>query len=76
VCHKLFESVWIRIVTQVLHSILCVEVPDGNYTLMSEDVNEGAGGGVHYVAIEQDPDRSPEDRLTACASDGKPQFIH
>jgi hypothetical protein len=63
-------------VTQVLHCILRVEVPDGNYTLVSEDVNEGAGGGVHYVAIEQDPDQSPEDCLTACASEGKPRFIH
>jgi hypothetical protein len=39
-------------------------------------VNEGARGGVHYVAIEQDPDQSPEDCLTACASEGKPRFIH
>jgi hypothetical protein len=42
-----------------LHCILRVEVSDGNYTLVSEDVNEGAGGGVHYVTIEQDPDQSP-----------------
>jgi hypothetical protein len=49
-------------------------VPDGNYTLVSEDVNEGAGGGVHYVAIEQDPDQSSGDCLTACASEGKPRF--
>jgi hypothetical protein len=55
-------------------SIPHVEVPDGNDTLVSEDVNEGAGGGVHYVAIEQDPDQSPEDCLTACASEGKPRF--
>jgi hypothetical protein len=36
-------------------------------------VNEGAGGGVHYVAIEQDPGQSPEDRLTAGANEGKPR---
>jgi hypothetical protein len=51
-------------------------VPAGNYTLVSEDVNEGAGGNVHYVAVEQDPDQSPEDCLTACASEGKPRFYH
>jgi hypothetical protein len=34
--------------------ILRVEVPDGSYMLVPEDVNEGAGGGVHYVTIEQD----------------------
>jgi hypothetical protein len=60
----------------VLHCILSVEVPDGNYTLVSVDVNEGAEGGVHYVAIEQDPDQSPEDCLTASASEGKPRFYH
>jgi hypothetical protein len=59
-----------------VHCILRVEVPNGNYTLVSEDVNEGAGGDVHYIAIEQDPDQSPEDCLTACASEGKPQFYH
>jgi hypothetical protein len=65
-----------RVVTQALHCILRVEVPDGNYTLVSEDVNEGEGGDVHYVAIEQDLGQSPEDCLTACASEGKPGFIH
>jgi hypothetical protein len=74
--HKLFEINSIQIVIQVLHCILHVEVPGGNYTLMSEDVNEGAGGGVHYVSIEQDPGQSPEDCLTACASEGKPRFYH
>jgi hypothetical protein len=29
--------------------ILHVEVPDGSYTLVPADVNEGAGGDVHYV---------------------------
>jgi hypothetical protein len=60
----------------MVHCILRVEVPNSNYTLVSEGVNEGAGGGVHYVAIEQDPDQSLEDCLTACASEGKPRFIH
>jgi hypothetical protein len=76
VCHKLFEIIQIQVVTQALHRILRVEVPDGNYTLVSEDVNEETGGDVHYVAIEQDPGQSPEDRLTARASEGKPRFYH
>jgi hypothetical protein len=54
--------------------ILRVEVPNGSYTLVPEDVNEGAGGGVHYVTIEQDSGQSPEDRLTTCANEGKPRF--
>jgi hypothetical protein len=39
------------------------------------DVNEGAGGDVHYVTVEQDPDQSPEVCVTACANKGKPRFI-
>jgi hypothetical protein len=63
-------------VTYVLHCILCVEVPDGSYTLVPADVNEEAGGDVHYVAIEQDPGQSSEVCLTTCANKGKPRFIH
>jgi hypothetical protein len=59
-----------------LHCILRVEVLNGNYTLVSEDVNEGAGGGVNYVAIEQDPAKVRKIVLTACASEGKPWFYH
>jgi hypothetical protein len=33
---------------------LCVEVPDGSYTLVPADEDEGAGGDVHYVTVEQD----------------------
>jgi hypothetical protein len=75
-CHKLFEINSIQTVTQVLLCILCVEVPDGSYALVPEDVNEGAGGGVHYVAIEQDSGQSLEDCVTFCASEGKPRFYH
>jgi hypothetical protein len=39
------------------------------------DEYEGAGGDVHYVTVEQDPGQSPEVCLTACANEGKPQFI-
>jgi hypothetical protein len=56
--------------------ILCVEVSDGSYTLVPVDVNEGAGGDVHYVTVEQDLGQGPEDCLTACANEGKPRFYH
>jgi hypothetical protein len=28
------------------------------------------------VTVEQDPGQSPEGCLSACADEGKPQFIH
>jgi hypothetical protein len=37
--------------------------------------DEGAGGDVHYVTVEQDPDQSPEVCGSACADEGKPRFI-
>jgi hypothetical protein len=40
--------------------ILRVEVLDGSYTLVPTDEDEGAGGDVHYVTVEQDPGQSPE----------------
>jgi hypothetical protein len=40
------------------------------------DEDEGAGGEVHYVTVEQDPDQSPEVCGSACANEGKPQFNH
>jgi hypothetical protein len=54
---------------------LRVEVSDDSYTLVPVDVNEGAGGDVHYVTVEQDSDQSPEVCVTACANEGKPLFI-
>jgi hypothetical protein len=59
-----------------LHCILRVEVPDGSYMLVPADVNEGAGGDVHYVVIEQDPGQSPEVCLATCVNEGKLRFIH
>jgi hypothetical protein len=43
---------------------------------MPADEDEGAGGDVHYVTVEQDPDQSPEGCLSACADEGKPRFNH
>jgi hypothetical protein len=42
---------------------------------MPVDVNEGVGGGVHYVTVEQDPGQSPKVFLSACANEGTPWFI-
>jgi hypothetical protein len=72
-CLKLIKS---KLSLKSYIGILRVEVPDGSYTLVPEDVNERAGGGVHYVTVEQDPDQSPEECLTACANEGKPRFYH
>jgi hypothetical protein len=44
--------------------------------LVPADEDEGAGGDVHYVTVEQDPDQSPEVCVSACADKGKPRFIH
>jgi hypothetical protein len=56
-------------------SILCVEVPTVA-TLVPVDEDEGAGGDVHYMIVEQDPDQSPEVCVFACADKGKPRCIH
>jgi hypothetical protein len=40
------------------------------------DEDEGAGGDVHYMTVEQDPDQSPEVCVYACADEGKPRFNH
>jgi hypothetical protein len=42
---------------------------------MPEGGGEGADGDVHYVAVEQDLDQSPEGTKTSFANEGKPLFI-
>jgi hypothetical protein len=37
-----------------------VDLPDGSCTLLPEGGDGGADGEVHYVAVEQDLDQSPE----------------
>jgi hypothetical protein len=71
-----FQINWIKWSLKSCIYILHIEVPDGSYTLMPVDVNEGAGGDVHYVTVVQDPGQSPEVCLTACANEGKPRFYH
>jgi hypothetical protein len=72
-CLKLIKS---KLSLKSCICILRVEVPDGSYMLVSEDVNEGAGGGVHYVTVEKHPGQSTKDCLTTCSSEGKPRFHH
>jgi hypothetical protein len=36
------------------------------------DKDEGAGGDVHYMTVEQDPGQSPEVGVSACSDEGKP----
>jgi hypothetical protein len=46
-CHKLLKLITSKLSLKSCICILRVEVSDGSYTLVPEDVNEGAGGGVH-----------------------------
>jgi hypothetical protein len=66
----------IKLISPLIIYILRIEVPDGSYTLVSADEDEGAGGDVYYVSVDQDPDQSPEVCLTACTDKRKPQFKH
>jgi hypothetical protein len=59
-----------------MHCILRVEVPDGSYTLVPADEDEGVGGDVHYVSIEQDPNQSLKVCVSDCADEGKPRLNH
>jgi hypothetical protein len=40
------------------------------------DEDEGAGGDVHYVTVEQDPDQSSEVGVSSFADEGKARFNH
>jgi hypothetical protein len=42
--------------------------------LVPVDKDKGAGGDVHYMTVEQDPDQCPEVGVSACADEGKPRF--
>ena len=53
-----------------------VELPDGNYTLVPEEVDGGADEELLYVGVEQDPDQSPEGPKASFADEGKPRSIN
>jgi hypothetical protein len=53
-----------------------VELPDSSCTRVSEGGGGGADEDVHYVAVEQDLDQSPEGPNANLASGGKPRIIN
>jgi hypothetical protein len=54
----------------------CVDLPDGSPMLVQEGGNQGVDGDVHYVAVEQDLDQSPEGPKANLANEGKPRIIN
>jgi hypothetical protein len=56
----------------MLHMHLRVELPDGNYTLVSEEGDEGAVAEVNYVELDQDPEGPAE----CLADEGKHLSIY
>jgi hypothetical protein len=59
-----------------LHVHLCVDLPDGRYTLVPEGGEEGADKELQYVFIAQGLDQSPEGPKANLASEGKPRIIN
>ena len=59
-----------------MHMHTRVELPDWNYTLVPEEVDEGADEELLYVGVEQDPDQSPEGPKASFADEGKPRSIN
>jgi hypothetical protein len=59
-----------------LHLHLCVDLPDGGYTLVLEGEDEGADKELQYVDVAQDLGQSPEGPKSNLASEGKPQIIN
>jgi hypothetical protein len=59
-----------------LHLHPRVDLPDGSCTRVPEGGDGGANRGVHYVAIVQDLDQSPEGLKANLASEGKPLIIN
>jgi hypothetical protein len=57
-----------------LHLHPRVDIPDSSYTLVPEGGDEGVDGDVHYVAVEQDLDQSPEGPKANLANEGKLWF--
>jgi hypothetical protein len=59
-----------------VHLHPCVDLPDGRYTLVSEERDEGANGELQYVDVAQDLDQSPKGPKANLASEGKPRIIN
>jgi hypothetical protein len=65
-----------KTVTLILHLHPRVDLPDGSCTHVPKGGDGGAGGDVHYVAVEQDLDQSLEGPKANLASEGKPRIIN
>jgi hypothetical protein len=52
-----------------------VDLPDGSHTLVPEGGDEGADGDVHYVAVEQDLDQSPEGPRPTLLAKASPESL-
>jgi hypothetical protein len=59
-----------------MHLYPCVDLSDGSCMLMPKGGDGGADGDVHYVAVEQDLDQSPEGPRASLANEGKPRIIN
>ena len=55
--------------------ILRVELPDGSYALVPVGDEEGAGGELHHLEVNQEPDQATEDAQANLAEEGKPRSI-
>jgi hypothetical protein len=53
-----------------------VDLSDGRYTLVPEGGDEGVDGDLHYVAVKQHLDQSPEGPKANLANEGRPQNIN
>jgi hypothetical protein len=59
-----------------MHLHLRVDLPDGRYTLVSEEGDEGADEELQHVFVAQGLDPCPEGPKANLASKGKPRIIN
>jgi hypothetical protein len=59
-----------------LHLYPRVDLPGDSCTLVPEGGDGGVDGDVHYVAVEQDQDQSPEGPKANLADEGKSRIIN
>jgi hypothetical protein len=59
-----------------LHVHLRVGLPDGRYTLVREEGDEGASKELPYVDEAQGLDQGPEGPKANLANEGKPRIIN
>jgi hypothetical protein len=54
----------------------CIDLPDGRYTLVLEEGDDGANEELPYVDVAQGVDQSPEGPRANLAREGKPRIIN